>query len=81
MSVPVATELLPPDAGESLDISFESDALSVLERNFALHGDAFRIFSPALQRDLWVGARDRDLDLVNSQPLLFYDYQRGRLAF
>ena len=54
MSVPVATELLPPDAGESLDISFESDALSVLERNFALHGDAFRIFSPALQRDLWV---------------------------
>ncbi|MEO8347033.1 MAG: cytochrome P450 [Betaproteobacteria bacterium] len=54
MGAPAASHPPPPAATESLDISFESDALSVLERNFALHGDAFRIFSPALQRDLWV---------------------------
>ena len=44
----------PPVASEPLDISFESDALSVLERNFAVHGDAFRMFSPVLQRPIWV---------------------------
>ena len=49
-----AASTLPPAAAESIDISFETDALSVLERNFALHGDAFRVFSPALKRDLWV---------------------------
>ena len=54
MSAPVAIRPEPPEASESLDISFESDALSVLERNFALHGDAFRMFSPALQRHIWV---------------------------
>ncbi len=54
MSAPVITGGLPPAATESVDISFESDALPVLERNFALHGDAFRLFSPALQRHLWV---------------------------
>jgi cytochrome P450 len=46
--------LEPPLASEPLDISFESDGLSVLERNFALHGDAFRIFSPLLDRQIWV---------------------------
>ena len=44
----------PPLAAEPLDISFESDGLTVLERNFALHGDAFRIFSPLLERQIWV---------------------------
>jgi cytochrome P450 len=44
----------PPLAAESLDISFETDALSVLTRLFAEHGDAFRIFSPALGREIWV---------------------------
>jgi len=44
----------PSLASEPLDISFESDALSVLESNFALHGDAFRVFSPLLQRHVWV---------------------------
>jgi hypothetical protein len=44
----------PPLASEPLDISFESDGLSVLERKFALHGDAFRIFSPPLDRQIWV---------------------------
>jgi len=48
----VATD--PPAASEPLDITFESDALSVLERNFALHGDAFRMFAPVLQRPVWV---------------------------
>ena len=44
----------PPVSSEPLDISFESDALSTLVRNFETYGDAFRMFSPALQRDLWV---------------------------
>ena len=48
----VATD--PPAASEPLDITFESDARSVLERNFALHGDAFRMFAPVLQRPVWV---------------------------
>ena len=54
MSAPAAFRPEPPDASEPIDISFESDALSVLERNFAVHGDAFRIYSPILQRHLWV---------------------------
>jgi len=44
----------PPESAEPLDITFETDGLSVLERNFALHGDAFRIFSPLLGRPIWV---------------------------
>ena len=44
----------PPESSEPLDISFESDALSVLVRNFAIHGDAFRMYSPALKRHVWV---------------------------
>jgi enediyne biosynthesis protein E7 len=44
----------PPLAAETLDISFETDALGVLTRLFAQHGDAFRIFSPALGREIWV---------------------------
>jgi cytochrome P450 len=54
MNAPVAMRSPPPVASEPLDISFESDALSVLERNFAVHGDAFRMFSPVLQRPIWV---------------------------
>jgi cytochrome P450 len=44
----------PPLAGEALDISFETDALSALVRMFDAHGDAFRVFSPALGRQIWV---------------------------
>jgi len=53
MSAPVFHPELP-EASEPIDVSFESDALSVLERNFALLGDAFRIYAPILQRHLWV---------------------------
>lgn len=44
----------PPLADEPLDITFETDALTVLERLRERHGDAFRAHSPALGRDLWV---------------------------
>ena len=54
MSATVPMRSPPPLASDSLDISFESDSLTVLERNFALYGDAFRIFSPALRRPIWV---------------------------
>jgi cytochrome P450 len=54
MSAPAAVQSEPPVSSEPLDVSFESDALSALVRNFEIHGDAFRMFSPALQRDLWV---------------------------
>ncbi len=54
MNPTAATRSEPPLASEPLDVSFESDGLTVLERNFALHGDAFRIFSPLLSRQIWV---------------------------
>lgn len=44
----------PPLANETLDISFETDALGVLTRLFHQHGDAYRILSPALGREIWV---------------------------
>lgn len=44
----------PPLAPEPLDISFETDALSSLVRMFNRCGDAFRVHSPALQRNVWV---------------------------
>ena len=44
----------PPESSEPIDISFASDALSPLVRNFAIHGDAFRMYSPVLKRHLWV---------------------------
>ncbi len=54
MTSQAAPPTLPPLAAETLDISFETDALSTLERLFERHGDAFRIFSPALEKDIWV---------------------------
>ncbi len=54
MTSPAAIPGEPPLSGEPLDISFESDALSPLVRNLAIHGDAFRMFSPALHRHIWV---------------------------
>ncbi len=45
---------LPPAAAATLDITFETDALTTLVQLFARHGDAFRAHSPALARDLWV---------------------------
>ncbi len=44
----------PPLASEPLDITFESDALSTLVRMFEQCGDAFRVRSPTLQKDIWV---------------------------
>ena len=44
----------PPLAAETLDITFETDALTTLVRLFERHGDAFRAHSPALGRDIWV---------------------------
>ena len=44
----------PPESPEPIDISFASDALTPLVRNFAAHGDAFRMYSPVLKRHLWV---------------------------
>lgn len=44
----------PPLAPEPLDITFESDALSTLVRMFEQCGDAFRVRSPTLQKDIWV---------------------------
>jgi cytochrome P450 len=44
----------PPLAAETLDIGFETDALTTLTQLFERHGDAFRIFSPALGREIWV---------------------------
>ena len=54
MSAQTAIRPEPPLADEVLDISFETDALSALSRMFATHGDAFRVFSPALGREIWV---------------------------
>jgi cytochrome P450 len=48
------TSLFPPLAAENLDITFETDALSALVRMFERHGDAFRVHSPALGREIWV---------------------------
>lgn len=44
----------PPLATSTLDITFETDALAVLEAEFGRLGDAFRAYSPALGKDLWV---------------------------
>ena len=44
----------PPLAADQLDVTFTEDALGKLASLFALHGDAFRVYSPALQRDLLV---------------------------
>lgn len=45
---------LPPLAAATLDITFETDALTTLADLFARHGDAYRAHSPALERDIWV---------------------------
>src|SRR5262249_51495694 len=44
----------PPLADETLDVTFSEDALSTLVRLFRIHGDIFRVFSPALRRELYV---------------------------
>src|SRR5690349_17742488 len=48
------TSFQPPLAESPLDITFETDALRVLVDEFERHGDAFRVHSPALERDIWV---------------------------
>ncbi len=54
MLVQSVSERKPPLASEALDVSFETDALGTLTRLFARHGDAFRVRSPALRREIWV---------------------------
>ena len=49
-----AVQREPPRAEETLDITFETDALTTLAQLFGRHGDAYRAFSPALERNLWV---------------------------
>ncbi len=44
----------PPLAADQLDVTFTEDALGKLVSLFAIHGDAFRVYSPALQRHLFV---------------------------
>lgn len=46
--------IAPPDAAGELDVSFSEDALSKLGQLLAAYGDTFRVYSPALQRDLYV---------------------------
>jgi cytochrome P450 len=54
MRTQTASSREPPLASATLDITFETDALDVLQREFDRLGDAFRIRSPALGRDMWV---------------------------
>jgi cytochrome P450 len=54
MRAQAMSSLQPPLASSTLDITFETDALRVLAAEFERHGDAFRVHSPALRRDLWV---------------------------
>ena len=49
-----APPLEPPRAAATLDITFETDALTTLAQLFREHGDAYRAHSPALDRDIWV---------------------------
>lgn len=44
----------PPRADATLDITFETDALTALAQGFRRFGDAYTAYSPALKRDLWV---------------------------
>ena len=45
---------LPPLADEAVDVSFAEEGLSTLVALFARHGDAYRVHSPTLGRDLFV---------------------------
>jgi enediyne biosynthesis protein E7 len=54
MRADTSSSVAPPLAASALDITFETDALRVLTHEFEQHGDAFRVRSPALDRDLWV---------------------------
>jgi cytochrome P450 len=45
---------LPVDAGSELDLSFESDPLAKLVALFAVHGDAFSVYSPSVRRQVCV---------------------------
>ena len=44
----------PPGPAEPLDISFNEDALSMLCRSFAQYGDAFSVFSPVTNGNIYV---------------------------
>lgn len=51
---PVHADGLPAATGDELDLSFEGDPLSKLVTLFARHGDAFSVYSPAVQRNVCV---------------------------
>jgi len=52
--MPDAVMTLPPLADEAVDVSFAEEGLSTLVALFARHGDAYRVHSPTLGRDLFV---------------------------
>src|SRR5208282_6016188 len=54
MSRLVTGNKLPPEAKEPLDISFSENMLVKLLRYFSNLGDAFRIYSPLTQADIYV---------------------------
>lgn len=45
---------LPPATGAPLDITFHDDALSQLLAAYQQYGDAFRVFAPAIDKDVFV---------------------------
>ena len=45
---------VPPATSAQLDISFNQDALSQLVTAYRAHGDAFRVFAPAIKKDVFV---------------------------
>jgi cytochrome P450 len=52
--MPDAVMTLPPLAAGAVDVSFAEEGLSTLVALFGRHGDAFRVPSPALGRELYV---------------------------
>jgi len=49
-----STPHVPPASAESIDIGFNEDALSTLCSAFRHYGDAFRIYSPVTQTQIYV---------------------------
>ena len=54
MTSPATVRSLPPAASEPLDITFNQDALAQLVAAYSSHGDAFRVFAPAIQKHIYV---------------------------
>lgn len=54
MISPASADSLPPAASEPLDISFNQDALAHLVAAYRTHGDAFRVYAPAIEKHVYV---------------------------